>query len=327
MTTATIPTQRHASVSPSRHVPTAPAPEPQQWSLIFDEDSFTEYVRLEAERIANRDSGGRPMGLRLSTACPVRRIREFYDDRYRLPLDAGYLERGFEMESRFLACVPTIIHPHAWQQPITWDAGTSAWDGGRATYDTIPVSLKSAVGKLKPSTDNTRQDERMLVADGAGPGAAVDTYMLDPSHLTAFGPIRHVLTEERYSETKLELVRVHDAMTHIAEDITAADKRMNDGTWWHDVHSLACTCGGCTKHDNTVDADHPLEQLAMRYDLTKAGETHAAAATMRVREQLIEAATIRLQVDPAASHVKTYMPAFTITRNKRGVWSIRRRNG
>jgi len=309
------------STSQHNSVASTPILDAQEYDLTFDIDSWIRFIEFESERIKQRESGesDRPMGLRLSTECPVRRVREFLDDRYRLNLAPGIAERGHEMENRIRAIMPHLFTYY--QQTITWSAGSSAFDG--FSRDGRPVEVKSAVGKRTPSTANKRQADRMLTAYGCSVGTQIEFWMVDPAKLVAIGPTIHTLTAERKTQVEIELAACTEAYKTITNP---DDDQLNTAEYWHQQYGLICNCGACINHDNTVDADHPLEQIATAYDLAKHGQKQAETLVEARREQIIMAAKIKLQTIPNAKHIKTYWPPLTITQRKDGNWMIRTRN-
>lgn len=293
----------------------------QTHSLILTFDSLAEYTKLEADRIAS--SNDRPMGLRMSTDCPIRRVLEFADTRYRTPIHPGIAARGHEMENRFRACCPELIGQ--WQIPVSWNGNTTALDF--ITPDGIIGELKSTTKNAGPSTANKRQVARMVEASGCDE-TVVHFYMLHAGMLESVGPYVYRVTDELLTDAHSERSRVIRAFNDWTAD-KIPDSRLNDAAYWWDVYNLACRCGACTYHGKTIEADHPLEKLMTRYEAARDAEKGAAAMKDGIRAQIEDAARTRLRVAGLAyGRIDAYWSRLRISITKSGQLRItERRDG
>lgn len=276
---------------------------------------ITEFARIEAARLEHRikTDGRRPMGLRLSTDCPVRRVLEFIDDSYHTPIHPGVADRGHQMESHFRVKCGELIE--TWQPPIQWACGISAFD--YISVEGHPVDIKSAIKSGGPSTGNKRQADRMLTAAGYEPGQRFGFMMISPSSMQAVGEYEHTLTAENHARVLGELAaveRAHNELTDVC----------NDWHYWHAL-GLACTCGACVDRRDPIDANDPLEKIATKYAVSKASERASAERVEAYREQLREAATILLQTRENTTHgrIRTHWSPLTISISKMGRLTIR----
>lgn len=289
-------------------------------------------VSIARRREADAATGGatRPPGMRLSTACAMRRVKALHEERLRFTLDPGLARRGFFAEDLFEAVMCAPGEPFAdadLQVPVAWGggAGTTAWD---LVHGVDPISLKSIArgDSTKPTSENLRQDERMMVAAGTGPGASVSTYMVDVGTLTVTGPYVHTLTEDRWKEVGRELSSCCDA---VREAKKATDPTLllwwNDEDAWRDMFGIECCCGACVLRD-TLDGNRHVEATIFRYDNLRKQiadlEEQIAPLERKLKwvaaEQLVGA-------EPGPRKISAYTQPWDIAFNKHGTPSIRRR--
>lgn len=287
-------------------------------------EEWMRYLSHETDRRKDRELNTRPMGRRLSTDCPIRRVKEFYDHLYRTPIHPGVAERGFEMESRFRAALPEMIVE--WQPPIIWQGGVSAYDF--IDNEGIPVDLKSVnkSGRPGPSTANKRQGERMLVAAGEQPGAKIRYYITNPGTLEARGPYEHELTQKRHAEVSIEIERVEAATAFWqALERPTESKKWNDSDHWFKKLGLSCRCGACLRHD-AESAGTALDRLASQYQFVQQQERSVEWQKAELRYDIEEALRTRMRVRTKGERdfgkVECYIPSGTISLTESGRLTI-----
>ena len=269
----------------------------------------------------------RPEGMRLSTACPIRRVKALWEPRLRFKLHPRLACRGFAAED--LAEAAGILDDCELQVRLPWGPGgvfSSAWDG--VHRDGQRKSLKSVSkddAKAKPSRDNQRQDARMLVAEGAAVGSTVETWMLNMSYLEAVGPVVYTLTEEDAVEAAANVGGSLHAWTLAADHFEKGQQPAwwDDEEQWVDLFGIECCCGGCIQRV-ALDGNAAIEARITRYHAACQRERDAKEEKEDLRDALVSAAGDLLHgsdVRKVMAHTRPY----TIAQTKAGQWRITER--
>lgn len=317
--------------------------------LIFANDSqFEAFYTYEQERraIAARTGGARPLGVRLSTPCPVRMVKSVFDpEGFSLPVDPGDAERGHEFESRWRAiCLQGIDHEY--QPSIDYGIGVSAWDVVVPDWDVPTIELKTTIGKLgSVHTDWRTTTERRMVAAGMQPGALVNVFAIHPGNLRNVGPLEVELSEDAHAKHAELLWGVQSALEALTKfETPETRKEWNDAAWWKQQHQIECVCGWCIPLKEW-EANDAIERLISRYHLhalaideleADSGAVLGVKFTKKwsddgLRARIIEAAqfqAVKQEVpDGEPVHIRAYGvdPEYDIKRNRKGVWSIKAR--
>lgn len=252
----------------------------------------------------------RPAGMRLSTGCPVRRVKACFDERLRVTINPRHAVRGYFAED--LAEAAGLLEGCELQVTIAWGGGhESAWDAIDASG--TPVSLKSTTrSDATPTTANREQDLRMLAADPSR-GDTVIVWIIDMGLLEARGPYEH-----RFAQSELDAEA--ETMRKVVEyyDMVRAFPGGTQVAAWDDpdVWEFGCTCGGCFRRER-FDANGAIERSIHRYWVGKQQEKAAKQLQADAREQLIAAAELL-----GHDRVRCYTAPLDISRGKRG-WAIR----
>ncbi len=288
-----------------------------EYPLCFeqDADAWVRFVQYETERIRaysnDPNAGGRPEGLRLSTPCAVRRVKEYYDrDRYGLPIDPLVASRGLEMESRFRAFLPHLIS--AWQPVIAWRLGVSAYDFHDP--DGVVNSLKSAKDHRRPQAAYLEQEMRMLANDDQPVGTRFNVWVIDPTAPRTWGPFEYRLTSRAQEAALQETDACECALNALSAATSVTDHPgWDEHSWWAE-QGLECSCGGCLRHE-PLDADPTTEKRAAAWGFVKdqLGELERQADWTKAA--LVEAARDRLQAagDRENGKVRAYMAPWQVS--------------
>lgn len=233
--------------------------------LFRDSAEFVTFCQYEAERRAKkeRDGGGRPLGLRLSTVCPQRMVKAVFDPKkFSTPIDEGDAERGHEMESRYRAIVLRDIE-HEYQPVVDWGIGISAFD---FLVDGQLAELKSTIGAMTMHTDWRTTTERRMVANNMSAGSVVDVYAVHPGNLDLRGPFHVELSAQLIEEHGEQLAAIRNAYAFFAPmPIPEKADQWDSAEWW-ELIGLPCKCGWCEPLRG-CDASPALERMIARYHL------------------------------------------------------------
>lgn len=300
--------------------------------------------KIRAARLAEHAfTGGERLGLRLSIDDPIRRVKAYFEPFWRINFGEEISARGYLIEDLIEVAImqdPRSAYSgsnYAAQVNIEWgprQAGSvSAFDFvAHHQMRDIPISVKSKdtgmpIEKIKPTTANLRQEERMLIEAGYVVGAEWHTYMASLGQLQARGPFVNTLTEEAVSAYLWEQKGVAEAFAHFFEierrgRVVVDDPIWNDPTAWYNHFNLRTSSGAFQYTDLTANADFEARHAAnMRAraeakDAEREKDRAKEAIEKHVREQI----SLARRADPKARSVKAYgvdgsVATYTLTSN------------
>lgn len=271
----------------------------------------------------------RPDGLRLSTDCPVRRVKQYFDPFWRVPFDQGIARRGFMIEAMVQAYYDLVQMPVQYQVELDYGIGSTAFD---VIHDTThDVSIKSSVHEFpKPSTQNISQELRMLYAAQEN-GMQIDSvtwFMVSVSTLQGY---LYKLDADDIDLTiaGLEFERVKQAYEFYIKEQSKM-KPVEKYTGWDDPHFWSDTFGlEATSNpfkQPPIDATGHVENLIHKYTRvnTIAAENKKEVDTLKseLKPLVIE----RLSAEGLeAGIVKAWSYPYNLQITKSGSFVIRQR--
>lgn len=238
--------------------------------------------RLHERRITD---GGRPSGMRLSIADPVRRVKAAFDPFWQIPFDDGVGARGHLLEDYLEVALfhadyaPLSGKQYTTQQPIRWhEHGVSAYDFVASDVEGADrvVSCKTSIKGGKPSAANIAQERRMMALDGYPAGSVFEVWIVNPSTFRATGPYTYELEQHHIDEARGELAGVTDAYRHFDSfEQPWAEPEWNDPDWWRGLN-LESTSGAFRYA--TLDASGAIEARNRAYLKARAAAKEAKRA-------------------------------------------------
>jgi hypothetical protein len=307
------------------------------------QQTFQAYERERRAR-QQRSGKGRPLGLRLSTACPVRMVKAVFEPGwYATPIDIGDAERGHELESRFRA-IALLDVPHVYQPRVDWGVGVSAFDFQLNGEGEI-LELKTKAGRAYMQSDYRITTTRRMVAAGFTPGSQVQVVVVSPGNydVTAGEALMVTLDDVAHAQHSKILAGVREAYAslQVMKDPAASDD-YSTPEWWA-AFNLVCACGWCEPLAKS-DASPAIERLIVRYDLhlrafQKATEDATRVLGLKVKSrewaedklhrQILEAAEFHAQRAEAPEgepfRIQCWAADYDLCRNRAGNWQIKAR--
>lgn len=301
--------------------------------IAHDASHMERLHEIQRARLQERalTGGNRPTGMRLSIADPVRRVKSGIDPFWALNIDEGIGERGHVLEDWLEVALfhadyaPLAGKMYAAQSPIRWHETSSSafdWVAFGVEGADLPVSCKSSIRGVKPSSANVAQEKRMMVAAGYSAGAPFEIWVIDPSSMRATGPYRYALDQDDVDEARVEAGKVEKAYAHFAAiDEPWMSDEWNDPEAWRSMFGLRSTSGAF--HYSTLDASPEIEKRVSEFMRTRAArkvaEAEEEAAKKLIRPHVEEQIAMAREIDRDAKRVSAYsgdtIVTFSLTSN------------